>query len=102
MWFPQPGRNFFAFANEVVKQLVAKHMKRANDSGLSQNRVGGEPFLISLEQLPLALARVVMFQLFDQAECGCSGCFLVYRLCPSDAHTGEGYASTPPWGSGLL
>jgi hypothetical protein len=49
MWFPQPGRNFFTFANEVVKQLVAKHMKRVNDSGLSQNRVGGEPFLISLE-----------------------------------------------------
>jgi len=66
----------------TIKRLVAKQIKRSTHRSLSQDWIGGEPFLVSFEQLLLAFAWVFPFQLFDQAECGRS-CFLIHRCFPS-------------------
>jgi hypothetical protein len=77
----QSWRDFLAFPHQIIKQLVAKQIKRTKHRSLSQDWIGGEPFLLSFEQLLLAFAWVLPFQLFDQAQCGRS-CFLVHRCFP--------------------
>ena len=77
----QSGRDFLAFVHPTIKRLVAKQIKRSTHRSLSQDWIGGEPFLVSFEQLLLAFSWVFPFQLFDQAECGRS-CFLIHRCFP--------------------